>query len=293
IVILSSSAMASTWVHQEVAIAQVQDIPVWPICVEDGVRIEGVIFGTEGFYFARHSSPYGQIEQLAEEIKNTMPRAGVSGRSKIDEYIVTKVARTRRLIEMLRKEAEAAGLEYVWRLQAAFSSFSISEEREYVVEGYHTPMYHDLLVQEMRAAEVMARKCRVKAILWPRRAFEGGYRQHQRARFRALIQWLERGHDVDRVKVVLGPYDGSNRYIFDGNALVEGFKAPDSDTRGYQLTTVTHHGPAILAAIKDFDALFDAFWDERARAGGASSDEEAIVVRASVIDELKRLESEI
>ena len=292
IVLWSSRASQSQWVLQEVGIAVAQDIPVWPVAIED-IKFEGVILRNQGYYFRRSSDPYDQIARLAEEIKCAGKRPLVSSRPAIDRYLVGKLSRTEMLAKIMEEESQRADSTYTLRMQAAFSSFGISAAPEYRIDGYHTNEYHDLLIRELRAADQLARKASVKAIIWPLRPYEDKFKKYMRVRYNNLIQWLERNEDYHRVRFALGPYEDGNRYVFDSNVLVEGFKSPDLNTRGYQMTTVTNQGPAILAAIDSFDSRFNELWDEHARTCQVDPRKGAKEIRMYVINELKKLESQV
>ncbi len=287
VILLTSHAVASPWIHQEAGIAKGQDIPVWPIAVED-IKIEGAIFRIQGFYFARHTDPYTQVVGIANEIKLASKRAYKISRPAVDQYIFSKIARTNRLIDIMREESQRAHTAYVWRMQAIFSSFSISSSPDYRVNGYHTEEYYNLLLQELQLANQIANKAHLRVIVWPIMRFrDRQYHDYARIRFRALIDWLENDHNYDRVRFVISDLEEKNAYIFDANILVEGFKSPDSNTRGYQLTTITYHGPTISEAIESFDARFNELWKQHAAAHETNADPH--LIRRYVIQELKRL----
>lgn len=285
LVLWSSNSVSSPWVNQEVGIALAQDIPVWPIAIED-INIEGAIFRNQGFYLTHHKDPYAQIARLAQEIKSTPPRIYSSFKPAIDQYIVGKAERTERLIELLREESRKINDAYTLRIQAAFSCFAISDDPEYRVGGYHTPEYHALLVRESEGVKRIIRRGYLKVILWPRRPYDDRFME---VRFRNLLNFLETNHDYDKVRFVLGQYQGGNLYIFDSNVLVEGIKSPESKTPGYGLTTVSYHRPTILSAISLFDGRFDELWEDHAKACGVNPITGAESIRSYVIKEFKHL----
>lgn len=283
VVLWSSNSAQSPWVNQEVGMAFAHNIPVWPIAIEN-INIQGAIFRNQGFYLTRHEDPYAQIAKLAQEIKSTPPPTYGSFRPAIDQYVVGKTARTERVVELLQEESSKINNKYTLRTQAAFSCFAISNDPGYRVGSYHTQEYHALLVKELEGVKRVIRQGLLKAILWPQRPYDDRFME---IRFRNLIHFLETNHDFERVRFVLGQYQGGNMYIFDSNVLVEGIKT--SNTPGYELTTVSYHRPTILSAINSFDRRFKELWEDHAKVCEVDPNKGAKPIRSYVIQELERL----
>jgi len=283
LVLWSSNSASSPWVNQEVGMALAHNIPVWPIAIEE-INIQGAIFSKQGFYLTRHSDPYTQIARLAQDIKSgiSLPIA----KPVIDQYILGKDVRTKRIIEILKEELSKISDKYKLRIQAAFSCFAISDDSSYRVAGYHTPESHALLVGELDGVKQIIRQASLKAILWPKRPYDDHFIH---VRFKNLLSFMESNYDFNRVRFVIGRYSGGNMYIFDSNVLVEGIKTPESDAPGYQLTTVSNHKPTIDSAISLFDARFDELWEDHAKSCGVNPNRGAKSIRLYVVQELKRL----
>lgn len=283
LVLWSSSSASSPWVNQEVGMALAHKVPVWPVAIEE-ISIQGAIFSKQGFYLSRHSDPYAQIAGLAQDIKSgiSLPVA----KPVIDQYLLGRDERTKRIIKILQEELSKISDTYKLRMQAAFSCFAISDDPSYRVAGYHDPKSHALLVRELDGVKQIIRQASLKAILWPKRPYDDRFIQ---VRFENLLSFMESNYDFNRVRFVIGRYSGGNMYIFDSNVLVEGIKTPESDTPGYQLTTVSSHKPTIDSAISLFDARFDELWEDHARACGVNPNRGAKSIRLYVIQELKRL----
>lgn len=284
LVLWSSDAASSPWVNQEVGIALGQNIPVWPIAIEE-IDIEGAIFRTQGVYLTRHSDPHEQIAALARQIRESPARKYRNLSPTIDQYIVGAEERTKRIVQLLRQEGRKVTPEYTLRAQAAFSSFAISPDPGYRLPGYHTPDHHRLLIQEFNGMKRMLRKGSLKGILWPRRGYDERFQQKRLAN---LIRFLSANSDYDRVRFVVGPWEGGNVMIFDSNVLVEGIKIRE-DTPGFDLTTISHHMPTIQSAINSFDTSFDDLWNDHAEACRADPVRGARKIRQYVTEELQSL----
>jgi hypothetical protein len=289
IVLWSSDSASSPWVNQEVGMALAQNIPVWPIAIEE-INIQGAIFRNQGSYLTRHEDPYSHIAKLAQEIKSTQPPMYGSFKPAIDQYMIGNVARTERIVELLQEEFSNKKDTYTLRMQAAFSCFAISDDPSYRVGGYHTLEYHALLVKELQGVERILRQGSLKAILWPRRPYDDRFIA---VRFKNLIHFLETNRDFDKVRFVIGQYEGGNLYIFNSNVLVEGIKLPGSSAPGYGLTTVSYHRPTILSAISSFDERFDELWEDHAKACEVDPNRAAKSIRLYVIQELRHLVGQV
>jgi len=284
IVIWSSRSASSPWVNQEVGIALGCGVPVWPIAIE-GIEIEGAIFRNQGSYLSGAAEPHIELAKLARQIRTYRPESDGSFRPSIDQYILGKVARTQRIVELLREQAATMASTHTLRIQSAFSIFAVSADPSYRVARYHSREYHRLLVQELEGVKrLLAKGVQMKAILWPERSYEDKFLE---VRFRNLVTFLEEEYDMSRVQFVLGRYEGGNLYIFENNVLVEGIKTVDSRIPGYEWTTVTYHGPTIDSAVQRFDERFNQLW--KAHAGTARGPKSAGAVRRDVIQELRRM----
>ncbi|HTS09834.1 MAG TPA: toll/interleukin-1 receptor domain-containing protein [Candidatus Eisenbacteria bacterium] len=279
LVVWSSQAVLSPWVNQEVGIALAQRIPVWPIAVDE-IAVQGAMFRKQGSNLTRHSDPHSEIIGLARAI-NASP-TDHTFEPYVDQYILGKEERTRRLVELLRRENANRTPSYTLRVQAAFSSFAVSDSPEYRVGGYHTPEYHRLLVEELEEARQMAQWASLRVILWPQRPYEDSF---MKIRFRNLVQFLTTNQDFDRIRFVIGRYHGGNRYILDRNVLVTGIKSPGANVPGYEITTVTFHGPTVASAIQSFDRRFEELWNDHAAACGVDP-KDVRMVRSHVKQEV-------
>jgi hypothetical protein len=289
IVLVTPDSSTSPWVHQEVGIARGYDIPVWPLAV-DGVKLEGIIFRNQGFFLAKHSRPHLQLVELAKEIARNAANKSARMRPVVEQYVISKISRTAVLVDMLNEEYQRVTDGYIWRVQASFSSFAISDDP--IFREYHPDAYVDLLVRERDAAIRLASKALVRIIVSPRRPHDDKDRAYLRQRFTNLIGWLEAQTDPERVRVVVGQPGQSNKCIFDRDALVEGVRSSDA-IGGYQLTTVSTHGPTVARAVATFEALFGELWEEHSQAAGvdASTPAGARAIRATTLSRLKFMSS--
>ena len=283
LVVWSAHAAASCWVNQEIGIALAKQVPVWPMVV-DQTTLQGAVFRRQGSDLSKHADPYQEITRLADEITKGFPREQFQPR--VDQYLLGKEPRTKHLIALLAQVNNARPEGYILRIAAAFSSFGVSADADYRVARYHSHEYHELLIQEREEVCRMARWAAVKVILWPERVYDEAF---MRIRFRNLLHYLESNHDDQHVQFVLGRHWGDNRHILDRNALVMGVKSPGSTRPGYDLTTVTYHGPTVTVAINEFDARFQDLWDQHLRDSAGIPGESHEKVRAYVIAELRRV----
>lgn len=278
LVVWTSHAAASPWVNQEIGIAIAKNIPVWPLAI-DATTIQGAMFRRQGSLLNQDPDPHAAIVRLATEIKK------ISGdrpfAPHVDHFLVGKEQRTRQLVELLRSENSRRVDQYTLRIQAAFSCFAISPDPAYRVSGYHTADYHNLLVNERQEVERMAQWATLRIIIWPQRPYDDAFMQ---VRFRNLLSFLRTGSSFTDTRVVLGRYHGGNRYVLDRNALVTGIKGPAANQPGYELTTITYHGPTIGSAIREFDQQFEEFWVEHAKACKA---DDPTSINAHVIERLE------
>lgn len=197
-----------------------------------------------------------------------------------------KEERTKRLVDIFRRENAKINLGYQLRMQGAFTSFSISSNKEYRAGGYHTTQYHELLAQEMQNTKAMALKASMKVVVWPRRVYDNDF---MKIRFQNLVSFLKDNQDFDRIRFVIGEYHPGSLYIFDRHILVEGHKTSDQDTPGYHITTVTSHGPTIQLSIASFDSYFRDQWQQHATACGADAETDAEKIRCYVVEQLMRM----
>ena len=107
--------------------------------------------------------------------------------------------------------------------------------------------------------ERMLKWAEAQLIVWPQRPYDDAFMQ---VRFRTLLDFLRSDSDSGRLRVALGPHHGGNRYIFDRDLAITGIKGPGAAVPGYEVTTVSYHGPTVDAAINEFETQFNDIWQE-------------------------------
>ena len=147
------------------------------------------------------------------------------------------------------------------------------------------------MIRELNAYKRLAAKATIKAIISPRAPLDDADRRYLQVRYDNLIGWLESRIDDNRVRFVIAQSVTTNRSICDTNVLVEGIRNPDIGAGGYQLTTISTHGPTIRSAIEAFDLLFDELWEEQVRTSNTSGSSESREIRAHVIARLKDMKA--
>lgn len=286
LVLWSSNSRSAPWVNQEIGIALGRNIPVWPIAIER-VGIDGAMFRKQGSYLCDNDNPYSEIARLAQAIGASLLDDGFE--PQVDRYIIGKEERTRFLTRLLSEENERLGKRgstpktYTIRIQAAFSSISVSEDPAYRITGYHSPDYHHALIEERRELERVLRWANARVILWPQRPYEDEFMQ---IRIRSLLNYLRAVRDPGRLRFVWGSYTGGNQHILDRKVLIAGIKAQHAVAPGYEVTTVAYHGPTVSAAIEKFDRRFDQLWESHCERCGRS----AVAIRDYVIAQLEAFE---
>jgi hypothetical protein len=249
----------------------------------DTTDIQGPMFRRQGSLLSNDRDPQGNLVRLATEIKRAAEiwrtEKNIPFAPQVDQFVIGNEERTRRLVELLQT-ADAPRSPYTLRMQAAFSCFAVSSGPDYRVGGYHTDTYHALLIRERKEVERVTEWATIRMTVWPQRPYEDAFVQ---VRYRNLLQFLQTDSNFERVRVVLGKYEGGNRYILDRDVLVTGLKGSGAQLPGYQVTTITYHGPTVGAAIAAFDRQFDRFWMRHAEACGS---EDASAIREDVIKRL-------
>jgi hypothetical protein len=285
LVVWTERAAKSPWVNQEIGIALGKNIPVWPLAM-DATDIQGPMFRRQGSLLGNDRDPHGNLIRLADEIKKAAEiwrtDRTIPFRPQVDQFVIGNEERTRRIVELL-KTVSPPRSPYTLRMQAAFSCFAISGGPDYRVGGYHTDAYHALLVKEREEVGRVSEWATIRLIIWPQRPYEDAFVQ---VRFRNLLQFLQTNSEPERVRVVLGKYEGGNLYILDRDVLVMGMKGPGAPLPGYHVTTITYHGPTIGAAISAFDRQFEKLWTQH---GQACHSEDASAIREDVIKRLYRM----
>lgn len=289
VLLLSRNSVRSAWVNQEIGIAIANNIRILPIAIEGIEEIEkegrvGFLHRTHGATLSQSHDPYSEIVRLAKDIKNTSPESWSKFRPNIDEICTGRENRTRRIVEICYSEIEKTKRPstYTLRLQAAFSSFAVSDDPSYRVAGYHTSEYHQLLTFERDGLKRFLERSNLKAILWPKRPYDDRF---MRIRFDTLIKFLEDFKPSKHQAFVLGEYKDGNQIIFNGNTLVKALKMEGEAHPGYNFTLVTYQKPNIDHAIKIFDNRFEDILNDHAKNCGSNDPGE---IHTYVIEELKQ-----
>jgi hypothetical protein len=297
LIVWTDHAALSAWVNQEVGIALRDRIPIFPLFIND-TRLQGAILFRQGRDLARENNPHAELKRIAQEIAvydpgaQPIPLWTIFGEERrfvpiVDKFFHGRLERNQGLAAILEEYNKKPRPKYTLRIQAAFSSFAISDDRKYRDAGNLTPIHHAALVKELREVEKMASWAKIQMILWPKRQYAND--AFTKIRFKNLLCALMTNRSFARMQVVIGQHDGPNRYIFDGDALLEGRDASASLDPGYDLTTLTFQGPTITSAINDFDRDFRRLWKEHATGCKANPKTGHSKLRRYVIDEIRRM----
>jgi len=246
LVLMTKNAVSSAWVNQEVGFATAKGKEIWPIALEPEIEPQGMISTVQKYSLFDWTDPYISIEKLVSKL------AKGSFCTDFDLVLRGEAARTRFLVEKL-KDLQNTSKELKIYHQAAFSAFSVSGTKEFLL--YHSDTLLDLFIQERESLDNLVRKknTEFKMVLWPVRAYDTGYLAR---RYHILEDWLR---SVDKsnpnIKVIIGRYaKPANRLIVAGEFVFDGRKV--SGRPGYSESIYQVSPTSINNAIK----LFEQNW---------------------------------
>lgn len=256
LVLLTSAALSSSWVNQEIGYALALQKPVWPLAMERDIEPQGLILRIQSYSLFDWSDPDRTVTTLVESLKT-------HGKKTSDPYMAFglsqvlegRVARTDFLVRHLESLRDDETPEVTVRNQAAFSIFCASGHDLYREAGKHSDEYMKLLLkeQELLLELIDLGRIRLRLILWPVRAYEEKYLA---VRYETLLKWMEERIDDGRVEYIVAQYSGPSRYIVGEQLCLEGFKL--HHTSGYKMSIVHYDRERIDKALMQFDVTFFA-----------------------------------
>jgi hypothetical protein len=264
LLLLTNASASSPWVNQEIGFAIAHGKTIWPIAIERDIKPHGMISTIQSYSLFDWSEPNRAIDKLVTTLKSSHPnQLEYFKQFGLEHVIRGKVERTRYIVHCLHELIEDQSRHSEIRCQAAFSSFSVSDDPRYDRPGEHSTEYKKLLLQEREAMNEIAKSPRftLKLILWPVRAYEPEFLS---IRFDNLIRWMEDVKNVPSVEFVCVHYPGPNRLIASNQYCIEGFKLHQQS--GYGVSIVKHEKQAIDLATKEFDITFQQAGQTKAAA---------------------------
>ena len=256
LLLLTESSVSSPWVNQEIGFALAHGKPIWPLAMEETIAPVGLISTTQHYCLFDWSNPLRTIDQLVEALRE--PKSGdeaddFAEKAGLDQVISGRLERARFVVSRLRELRDRTQFPLPIYIQAAFSSFAISDDPMYREAGAHSDEEMVLLLQERALLESLADqpRTRLKMLLWPVRAYDDRYLA---IRYRNLLGWMKRVRDDPTIEYACAQYLGPNRIIVPGRFCLAGYKL--HDTTGYEMSVVTHDPSRIDDAIAEFSYVF-------------------------------------
>ncbi len=255
LLLLTQSAVSSAWVNQEIGFATAIDKPVWPLAMEKDIQPQGFISATQSYSLFDWSNPTGTILKLVETLKQHTDNFSLPSKAfGLQQVIQGKISRAKFIVNCLREFQKSKARSMSVCNQAAFSIFCASKEPLYREAGDHSDEYISLLLEERKILNDLIDEKRIllKLILWPVRAYDPKYLS---IRYKYLLEWMHSTIDNKQVAYVLAQYPGPNRYIFNDEFCIEGYKL--HHTTGYQMSLVHYDKSKLLMFTGEFNAVFN------------------------------------
>jgi len=285
LVLLTKSSISSDWVNQEIGFALAHDKPIWPLAMESDIQPQGMLSTAQSYSLFDWSDPSRTIENLIKALRGNLPNDEPYNYYRelgADQVIVGKIERTRFVVSRLRELQDQRDRKLVLYLQAAFSSFAISNDPMYQEAGRHSDEYMSLLLEERELLSNLARQPRTvfKMLLWPVRAYE---QKFLAIRYHNLLTWMKEVQNDSTIDYICAEYLGPARLIVPDEFCIEGYKL--HHTSGYEMSVVKYESSRIEDAVKDFE-----FIHNQAQRNGKSKEEairqiESMYQRASQLRE--------
>lgn len=253
LVLLTKTSISSDWVNQEIGFALAHDKPIWPLAMENDIQPQGMLSTAQSYSLFDWSDASRTIDNLIKALHGVLPNADPYNHYRelgADQVIAGKVERTRFLIARLEELLNGEDHNVVLYLQAAFSSFAISDDLMYKEAGRHSDEYMGLLLKERELLSSLGHRpgTILKMILWPVRAYN---REFMEIRYQNLITWMKEVQKDPTIDYVCAQYVGPTRLILRDEFCIEGFKLHHSS--GYEMSVVKYERSRIEDAIREFE----------------------------------------
>jgi hypothetical protein len=256
LVLLTKSAVTSTWVNQEIGFAVAHGKSVWPIAIETDIKPHGMLNTVQSYSLFDWSNPSNSIERLI----GTLRKAGRDNTSPFETFglnhrIHGKVERSKFLIKRFRELQNQDDRKLVILTQGAFSIFAASDDPMFREVAGYSDYEVELFLEERKALSDLLNRDNVelKVIVWPVREYEAKYLE---LRYKNLLNWMHQTKSNPRVSYRCAKYLGSNRVIVVGQLCVEGFK--HHPLPGFDMTDVKYELSEIEQATRDFFITFNS-----------------------------------
>jgi hypothetical protein len=257
--VLTKTADARKWVHQEIGYSMALHIPVLPIAVEE---LPGEMIQHIHAVRMQGNDPETLKEQLSKEVIEALIERHASSFEPL--YACADLPEDRaRMIAAYADDVLALGMPDVVRQKGALSSFHIPTEtvghpvwrRRYgLVERSEEHCRHQR--QERLALQRHAEVAGCKLIVNPGLQYEKYGSEARLCRLECFLKFLK---EMDDTRCSVAIQEGMDPRV-SLTILGDWFAAESlagSGGRGYRQTIFTRHAPSVIKKLGNFDAEFD------------------------------------
>jgi hypothetical protein len=257
--VLTKTADARKWVHQEIGYSMALHIPVLPIAVEElpGEMIQQIhALRLEG------NDPETLSKHLSKEVIEALIERHASSFSALYECADLPKDRAR-MMTCYADDVFALGVQDVVRQKGALSSFHIPTEtvghpiwRRRYGKAERSEGHYRHQRQERLALQRHAQVAGCKLIINPGLKYEGYGPDARLCRLESLLKFLKEMNDTHCWVAIQEGMDPRISITILGNWFTAESLA-GSGGKGYRQTIFTRHAPTIMEKIDNFDAEFD------------------------------------
>jgi hypothetical protein len=285
LLLLTKSSISSPWVNQEIGFAMAHGKPIWPLTMEKNIQPIGMLSTTQYYSLFDWSDPSRSIDRLVEVLREAPLESesmNYTQKLGLDQVIYGRIERTKFAIARLRELRDRIDAPLVIYIQAAFSSFAVSDDPMYREAGGHSDEYMQLLLQEHELLENLTdQPCtKFKMLLWPVRAYDDKYLA---IRYLNLLNWMKKVKNDPTIEYACAQYLGPNRFIIPGMFCIAGYKL--HHTSGYEMSIVTYDGSKIEDVLNEFNYVYNQASQADDAKGRAIQQIESMYKRVSHLSE--------
>jgi hypothetical protein len=263
--LLTEKSHDRPWVHQETGLALGMRVPCLPVATS---RTPGQMIQDMKAVVLRGKKPNFK-ECLPGELIERAAEKGAVTASAAYEVADTPERRTQLIAEYAGEAFQSSGSLRL-RLMGAFSSFCIPDKPPghpmwQLREGLlpRSPEYHRLQRDERRNLEKHAKGAGCDLIICPSLKLARNGEEARRVRLATLVDFLKTAKR-GKIRVVVRPGIGRRNVIIVGDEVAAVSAAPRAG-KGYAHTTITRHAPSVLRELREFDDLFNTYFDQHGR----------------------------
>jgi hypothetical protein len=259
--ILTKQSKRNHWVHEEIGYALGAGVPILALAAE---VVPGQMLTLD--QAVTLPPDLADLEGLLARvgIEDLITEAGRNSRAAYD-CADDPETRTRMLAEYARQALKLGG-SCPLRVRAAHSSFSLPNEhwskpiwRERDSGKVRSDHHHSLQWEERKALEEHARKDGCYLFIDPAIPFGRTTQRARKVRLQILLQFLESMPD-DKIRVAMARAARGGNLTIVGDWFFGESMSPRKGV-GYLQTIFTWQAPRVLHKIREFDEMFDEYYD--------------------------------